>query len=114
MTGRTERDILFCFFVKAVFADLAKPENTTIRRGSHIVVNQLMRYARSEKRKAYRPATKGINASRYPHAVFYSKTPDGTLIIEGVIYHFSKPVISQRKADSGNHENISYFQDLRS
>lgn len=31
--------------------------------------------------------------------MLYSKTADGTLIIEGVIYHFSKPVISQRKAD---------------
>ena len=62
-------------------------------------MNQLTRYARSEKRKAYHPATKGITSSGYPDTVFYSKTTDGTLIIEGVIYHFSKPAISQRKAD---------------
>ena len=84
--------------VKNAFSDLLYA-NDRQREQKEDAVNQLTRYARSEKRKAYRPATKGITPSRYPDTVFYSKTADGTLIIEGVIYHFSKPEISQRKAD---------------
>ena len=80
--------------VQTAFSDLPYADDRQREQKEMDAVNQLMRYARSEKRKAYRPTTKGINASRYPHAVFYTKTSEGTLIIEGVIYHFSKPAIS--------------------
>ena len=99
--------------VQTAFSDLPYANDRQREQKEMDAVNQLMRYARSEKRKAYRPATKGISASRYPHAVFYSKTPGGTLIIEGVIYHFSKPVISQRKADNGDRDAIELYQLLQ-
>ncbi|MBQ8068173.1 MAG: ATP-dependent helicase [Solobacterium sp.] len=99
--------------VQTAFSDLPYANDRQREQKEMDAVNQLMRYARSEKRKAYRPATKGINVSRYPHAMFYSKTPDGTLIIEGVIYHFSKPVISQRKADGGDRDAIELYQILQ-
>ena len=99
--------------VKTAFSDLPYANDRQREQKEMDAVKQLTRYARSEKRKAYRPATKGINASRYPHAVFYSKTPDGSLIIEGVIYHFSKPTISQKKADNGDRDAIELYQLLQ-
>ena len=98
--------------VKTAFSDLPYANDRQREQKETDAVNQLTRYARSEKRKAYRSATKGITSSRYPDTVFYSKTSDGALIIEGVIYHFSKPVISQRKADNGEREAIELYQIL--
>ena len=49
--------------VQTAFSDLPYANDRQREQKEMDAVNQLMRYARSEKRKAYRPATKDINAS---------------------------------------------------
>jgi len=45
------------------FSDLPYANDRQREQKEMDAVSQLMRYARSEKRNAYHPATKGINAS---------------------------------------------------
>ena len=100
--------------VEASFVDIPYANDVQRHQKEADAVQQLTRYLREEKRKAYVPASKGIaHKGRCPHAVFYTRTADGYLCIEGVIYHFSKPQISQRKADKGDVDALELYQVLK-